>query len=174
MIASTILQTIATAAKPWASLYSNSTAVDAAVTFGHIIGTLFAGGIAISADRATFKALRGTDEDRTRLLIDLGNTHAWVITGLTLIFISGLLQALSDVKTFGVSIVFWTKMALVALLLVNGAVLQRTERTLRAGSNTTQGAASMKTLWRRLGFAAGASITLWTAIVLAGVILQTS
>lgn len=174
MIPSTIIQTIATTAKPWASLYSNYTAVAVTVTFAHVAGMLFAGGIAISTDRATLKALRGTEEDRARVLTDLEKTHTWVLTGLTVVLLSGLLQAFSDVKTFGVSIVFWTKMALVALLLVNGAVLQRTEHALRAGGITTQTGHSMKSLWRRLGFTAGASIALWTAIVLAGVILQTS
>ena len=33
IIAANLLQTIATAAKPWASLYSDSTAVSSAVTF---------------------------------------------------------------------------------------------------------------------------------------------
>lgn len=171
---SSIIQAVAAAAKPWASLYSDNTPLAAAVTFAHVIGLVFAGGLAISADRQTFKAFRGSAEDRTRLLKDLGSSHAWVLTGLTIIFISGLLQALADVKTFGVSLVFWTKMALVALLLINGVVLQKTERTLRAGSITTQTQPSTEGLWKRLRFVAAASITLWTAIVLAGVILQTS
>ncbi|MEA2766376.1 MAG: hypothetical protein QOK07_2780, partial [Gemmatimonadaceae bacterium] len=42
------LQAIATAAKPWASLYSDSTAISSAVTFFHLGGLLFAGGLAIS------------------------------------------------------------------------------------------------------------------------------
>jgi hypothetical protein len=168
------LQAIATAAKPWASLYSDSTAISSAVTFFHLGGLLFAGGLAISTDRATFRALRGTDEDRNRLLADLGNSHSWVLAGLSVIFISGLLLALSDVKTFGYSPVYWIKMSLVVLLLLNGLLLQGTERKLRAGSLLIQSTAPRQRLWSRLRFAAATSMVLWTAIVLAGVILVES
>ncbi|HEY8684186.1 MAG TPA: hypothetical protein VIO57_01120 [Chloroflexota bacterium] len=166
-----ILQAVATAAKPWASLYSDSTAVASTVTFFHLGGLLFAGGLAIASDRATFRAFRGTDEDRNRLLVDLGNSHSWVLAGLSVIFVSGLLLALSDVKTFGYSPIYWTKMSLVVLLLLNGSVLQRTEQKLRAGSLLTQSTAPRQRLWSRLRFAAATSMALWTAIVLAGVIL---
>lgn len=169
--AATVLQTVATAAKPWASLYSDSRAVSSAVTFLHLGGLLFAGGLAIASDRATFRALRGTAEDRSRLLVDLGSAHGWVLAGLSVIFVSGLLLALSDVKTFGTSPTYWTKMSLVALLLANGALLQRTERKLRGGNLLSQSTAPMPRLWSRLRFAAATSIALWTAIVLAGVIL---
>jgi hypothetical protein len=166
-----ILQAVATAAKPWASLYSDSKAVSSAVTFFHLGGLLFAGGLAVASDRATFRALRGTDEDRSRLLFDLGNAHSWVLAGLSVIFVSGLLLALSDVKTFGYSPIYWTKMSLVVLLLLNGSLLQRTEQKLRAGSLLTQSTAPRQRLWSRLRFAAATSMALWTAIVLAGVIL---
>jgi hypothetical protein len=174
MIAATLLQTVATAAKPWAALFSDSRAVSSTVTFLHLGGLLFAGGLAIASDRATFRALRGTDEDRSRLLEDLGNAHAWVVAGLSVIFMSGLLLALSDVKTFGNSPIYWTKMSLVALLLANGSLLQRTEQKLRSGSLLTQSTAPRQRLWSRLRFAAVTSMSLWTAIVLAGVILVES
>jgi hypothetical protein len=174
MILAPILQAVATAAKPWAALYSDSRAVSSAVTFFHLGGLLFAGGLAVSSDRATFKALRGSDEDRSRLLVDLGSAHAWVLAGLTVIFASGLLLALSDVKTFGASPIYWTKMSLVALLLVNGSVLQRIEQKLRAGHLLTQATKPRLKLWSRLQLAAATSMTLWTAIVLAGVILVES
>jgi hypothetical protein len=172
-IASTI-QAVATAAKPWASLYSDSTVVSSAVTFFHLAGLLFAGGLAIATDRSTFRALRGTDEDRNRLLVDLGNSHSWVLGGLSVIFVSGLLLALSDVKTFAYSPVYWTKMSLVVLLLLNGSLLQRTERKLQAGSMLIQSTGPRQRLWSRLRFAAASSMLLWTAIVLAGVILVES
>lgn len=166
-----ILQAVAAAAKPWASLYSDSKAVSSTVTFFHLGGLLFAGGLAVASDRATFRALRGTDEDRSRLLVDLGSAHSWVLAGLSVIFVSGLLLALSDVKTFGYSPIYWTKMSLVVLLLVNGSLLQRTEQKLRAGGLLTQSTAPRQQLWSRLRFAAATSMALWTAIVLAGVIL---
>jgi uncharacterized membrane protein len=173
-IAATALQSVAAAAKPWASLYSSVRAVSSTVTFLHLAGLLFAGGLAVSSDRATFRALRGTNEDRSRLLDDLGNAHAWVLGGLSVIFVSGLLLALSDVKTFGKSPIYWTKMSLVVLLLINGALLKRTEQKLRTGSLLIQSTERMRRLWARLRFTAATSMALWTAIVLAGVILVES
>ena len=171
IIAAGILHTVESAAKPWAALYSDSRAVSSAVTFFHLAGLLFAGGLAVTSDRATFRALRGTEDDRSRLLVDLANSHAWVIGGLSVIFASGILLALSDVKTFGPSPIYWTKMSLVALLLINGALLQRTEKKLRAGTLLSQSTAPVQRLWKRLRFAAASSMVLWTAIVLAGVVL---
>jgi hypothetical protein len=78
------------------------------------------------------------------------------------------------VKTFGKSPIYWTKMSLVVLLLANGSLLQRTEQKLRAGTLLTQSTAPRRRLWSRLHFAAATSMTLWTAIVLAGVILVES
>ena len=171
MTVSSLIQAVATAVKPWSVLFSDYTAVSSAVTFFHLGGLLFAGGLAISSDRATFRALRGTDEDRSRLLTDLDNSHRWVLTGLAVIFASGILLALSDVKTFAYSPTYWIKMSLVVLLLANGVLLQRTEQRLRAGSLLPQSTSPPQKLWSRLRFTAAASMTLWTAIVLAGVVL---
>lgn len=165
---------MATAVKPWATLYSDYTSVSSTVTFFHLAGLLFAGGLAIASDRATFRAFRGDDQERSRLLVDLGNAHSWVLAGLSVIFGSGILLLLSDVKTFAYSPTYWIKMSLVVLLLANGVVLQRTERQLRAGTLLNQVAPARQKLWSRLRFTAAASMTLWTAIVLAGVILVES
>lgn len=169
-----VIQAVATAVKPWSTLYSDSTAISSAVTFFHLGGLLFAGGLAVSSDRATFRALRGSDDDRTRLLTDLSNAHRWVLAGLSVIFASGLLLALSDVKTFAYSPTYWIKMSLVVLLLTNGVLLQRTEQKLRSGTLLTQSTPPRQKLWSRLRFAAAASMALWTSIVLAGVILVES
>lgn len=174
MTVANMVQSVATAVKPWAILFSDHTAISSGVTFFHVAGLLFAGGVAIASDRATFRALRGTDDDRGRVLADLGNSHRWVISGLTIIFFSGVLLALSDVKTFAYSPTYWIKMSLVVLLLANGVLLQRTERKLREGNMLSQSAAPGRKLWSLLRFTAAASMTLWTAIVLAGVILVES
>jgi hypothetical protein len=165
------LQTVANAAKPWAALYGDSVVVSSSVTFAHIAGLLFGGGLAIASDRATLRALKGSADDRSRLLMELASSHRWVLTALALIFVSGLLLALSDVKTFGTSIVYWTKMGLVVLLLANGALLQRTERHLRAVELRDPFAPDVKRRWSQLRLTAIASMTLWTLIALAGVIL---
>ncbi len=87
---------------------------------------------------------------------------------------SGILLATADVETFGKSWVFLVKMALVALLLVNGSVLQRTERALRSRSSTAWEMTGGDPLWTRLRTTAVMSVTLWTAILLAGTILANS
>ena len=56
-----------------------------------------------------------------------GSGWAWrsrvVVAGLTLIVISGLLMLAADLDTFLHSRVFWIKMTLIVLLLINGALL---------------------------------------------------
>ena len=171
MLLPAIVQSLVTIAKPWAGLYGDSVAVSSAVTFAHVGGMLFGGGLAIASDRATLRALKGSADDRSRLLTELSSSHRWVLTALAVIFVSGLLLALSDVKTFAVSGVYWIKMGLVALLLLNGAVLQRTEQELRRDSLRDPAAPDVKRRWSRLRLTAITSIALWTLIALAGVIL---
>jgi hypothetical protein len=81
------------------------------------------------------------------------------------------LLALSDVKTFGTSLTFWTKMVLIILLLINGSVLQRTERQLRGSVFFDANSDSVRRGWSRLRVTAIISLALWTSITLAGVIL---
>ncbi len=168
------LHSLADVLKPWQSLFSNSKVVSDGVTFLHLAGVLFGGGFAIAADRATFRALRGTADERTRLLTDIGDVHRPVLIGLGVVFGSGILLATSDVETFGKSPVFLIKMTLVALLLVNGLALERTEKALRNRSPSRVDIASEQRLWSRLHRTAVASVTLWTSIVLAGTILVNS
>ena len=60
---------------------------------------------------------------------------------------------------------FWVKMGLVALLLLNGLVMTRTESTLRRAPNGDASA------WGRLRTTAVVSGVLWLATLLAGVAL---
>lgn len=168
------LHALAGLLKPWERLFNNSKFVSNGVTFLHLGGLLFAGGFAIAADRATFRALRGTPEDRVTLLREVGDVHQPVLIGLGVLFVSGILLAASDVETFGKSLVFLVKMVLVALLMLNGLALQRTENALRARIASGSGAVSEEPMWQRLRRTAIASVTLWTAILLAGTILVNS
>jgi hypothetical protein len=171
MLLPAIVQSLARVAKPWAGLYGDSVVVSSTVTFAHVAGLLFGGGLAIASDRATLRAMKGSADDRSRLLMDLSSSHRWVLTSLVVIFASGLLLALADVKTFATSAVYWTKMGLVALLLINGAALQSTEQHLRKVSLRDPAAPDVRRRWSRLRLTAMTSIALWTLIALAGVIL---
>jgi hypothetical protein len=163
-----IIHTVAQLLSPWQSIYSNSKAVSSGVTFIHLAGLLFAGGFAVAADRATLRASRSTPERRVNALNELDAVHRPVLAGLGVIFASGVLQFGADVETFATSPVYWTKMSLVVLLLVNGYVLKRTETTLRSCG----GGQPHDPLWDRLRATSIVSVVLWAAIVLAGTILN--
>ena len=155
---------LARLAEPWNNLYSDSKAVASAVLFFHLVPLLLAGGAALTADRATIRVARGSADDRARHRGDLARTHAVVLGGLALSFASGVLLFLSDVDEFLGSPVFWVKLGLIGLLLLNGFLMTRTERALSAGGNESA-------LWARLRTISVLSLILWIATTLAGVVL---
>jgi uncharacterized membrane protein len=151
--------------EPWNSLYSDSKAVASAVMFFHLVPLLIAGGAALTADRATLRASRASGDDRTRQLGELARTHAIVLVGLALSFVSGVLLFLSDVDEFLGSPFFWVKLGLVGLLLLNGFMMTRAEKALASGGDQT-------TLWARLRTISVLSQLLWISTTLAGVVLM--
>lgn len=148
---------------PWQQLFSDSKLVDIAVTSVHLLAVLVGGGLAVSADRATLRAMRGDPLARARVVQELHATHRPVLIGLLVLFLSGVALATADIKTFAHSPVFLVKMTLVALLLVNGAVIFRTGQALREDSTDAR--------WRRLHLVSWISLVLWMGIVVAGVTL---
>lgn len=156
---------LARLAEPWNSLYSDSKVVSSAVVFLHLLPLLVAGGAALTADRATLRAARGTTDDRARQLGELARVHAVVLGGLALSFVSGVLLFLSDVDEFLGSPVFWVKLGFVGLLLLNGFMMTRTEKALASGGDETA-------LWARLRTISVLSLVLWTTTTLVGVVLM--
>lgn len=152
-------------AEPWNSLYSDSKAVASAVLFLHLVPLLLAGGAAITADRATLRVFRGSADDRARQLGDLARTHALVLGGLALSFVSGVLMFLSDVDQFLETPIFWVKLSLVGLLLLNGFMMTRTERALGSGPDH-------QLLWARMRTISVLSLILWITTTLVGVVLS--
>ena len=154
------------AVEPWANLYSHSKGLETVIMFLHIGGLLLAGGFAVAADRGTLRALARPAGERAGHMADLASIHRWVIGGLVIVALSGLLQFASDLETFWGSWIFWSKMAMVAILLVNGLVMQRAEQAVaREGGDASPG-------WTRLKRAAVVSLVLWFATTLAGVALM--
>jgi hypothetical protein len=86
--------------------------------------------------------------------------------------VSGVLLALADVETFLPSWIFWLKLALVAALLANGALLMRAERALREDVNAPTSADDETILWSRIRTRAISSVLLWTATAIAGLVLS--
>jgi hypothetical protein len=163
-----IIETLEAALKPWADFYGHTKPVQAGIEFLHVGGLLVGGGFAIASDRAALRALKADLEQRKHVLRDFATIHTPVIMALAVSVISGLLMLASDVGTFLVSPVFWTKMALVLLLLANGYLVKRTDEQLNADPSPGNRA------WSRFRIGAIASITLWLSTTLAGVILLNS
>lgn len=161
----TIVSTAAAFAAPWAHLYGDSKVVSTGVTFAHLGGLLLGGGFAIAADRATLRLQRTAPGNLTTHLADLHALHRPVLIGLGLTFASGLLMLAADIRTFLPAPLFWVKMSVIAMLLGNGALLQRSETALRLGTGQPDRA------WRRLRACAGCSLALWFGSLFLGTAL---
>lgn len=158
-----IIHSLVRLVEPWKAIYDHSTIVSTAVMGAHLVALLFSGGLAVASDRSTLRAMRLDESTRLRQLGELRAVHRPILIGLGLSFITGLLLAAADLATFLGSAVFWAKLGLVVVLLINGGFLARTEMRL----------AQMPTpsLWRQLRRSSWASLALWTATVVVGVVL---
>ena len=163
-----IIETLEATLKPWADFYSHTKPVQAGVEFFHVAGLLVGGGFAIASDRLALRAINGDLEHKKYVLREFSSIHTPVVMALSISVLSGLLMLASDVGTFLVSPVFWTKMTLVVLLLANGYLVKRTDEQLNADPSPGNRA------WNRFKFGAIASIMLWLSTTLAGVILLNS
>jgi uncharacterized membrane protein len=146
----------------WVSLYANHAALRTGIEFMHIGGLVAGGGCAITADLATITAVRDGSAARTTQLHLLKQTHRIVVLGLVALGVSGLLLFGADVQTFLYSRIFWLKMGLMVLLLINGLLLLRGERQVQRGERHA---------WARLHYTAVASLVLWFLTTLAGAAL---
>jgi hypothetical protein len=151
--------------QPWNDYYSHSKGAETVVQFLHIGGLLLAGGLAVAADRGTLRTVRGVVADRGQHLRELAAVHRSVITGLVVVVISGLAMLTADIETFFGSWIFWTKMGLVALLLINGLMMLRAETAL------AKDAAPASPAWSALRRGAISSLALWFVITALGVAL---
>ncbi len=151
---------IATLAESWGSFYGDHTVVSVAVLFCHLAGLLIGGGAALAADRAILVAARDASQ-QAACLASLARAHRVVVPALVVMVVSGVLMALADFEAFTSSRVFYLKLALVALLGLNGLVLVWAERSADRGGATSA--------WGRLRATAMVSSVLWVGMVLVGV-----
>ena len=149
----------------WNSVYSNHALLRTAVNFIHVGGLLLGGGCAITADLATIEAVREGPIVRSSQLHVLKRTHTLVVTGIAALAVSGLLLFAADADTFLHSRIFWLKMGLMAMLLLNGVLMLIGERRVSRGDTRA---------WRRLHGVAVSSLLLWFLTTLAGAALTNS
>ena len=149
----------------WNSIYSNHALLRTAVTFIHVGGLMLGGGCAITADLATIEAVREGPIGRSSQLHVLKRTHTIVVTGIAALAVSGLLLFAADVDTFLHSRIFWLKMGLMAMLLLNGVLMLLGERRVLRGDTRA---------WKRLHRVAVSSLLLWFLTTLAGAALSNS
>ena len=161
-----IVETIAAAAKPWHDFYAHSKPTSVAITWVHIAALVIGGGFAMASDRIALRLGSASGERRAAVLDDFHAVHRPIISALVVATISGVALTLSDVETFLVSPVYYIKMGLIVVLLLNGYGVMLTERKLRLDPTATN------VHWKRFTFGAVASISLWLGTTLAGVMLM--
>jgi uncharacterized membrane protein len=149
--------------EPWNHLFAHSKWVSGTVTGAHILFLMFGGGLAIAADRTTLRVDHADSEAREEQIREIRAVHVPVLVSLVILLVSGVLLAASDIETFLPSGWFWLKIGLVVLLMINGSVLTLTERRLGRGMTDAD--------WVRMRTLAWASIVLWTATTVVGLVL---
>jgi uncharacterized membrane protein len=163
-----IVQQLAAALEPWKTYWADHDVVSTAVTTTHVVCIVIAAGLAIAADRMTLRVRRRADNERLLHARELRELHRPVLAALTVVVISGVLMAGSDIEEFFGNPVFWVKMGLIVVLLINGLMLQKYESRLLS---STEGGDVATADWSRLSVFARVSMTLWIATTIAGMVL---
>ena len=160
--------------EPWRRVFAHSPLLSTVILFGHLGGLLAAGGLTVASDRATLRLDPNDDVDRQRHLADLAHLQTPVWIAFVVALLSGALLFLADVEAFAASRIFWTKMALVALLVANAVTSARLDAALRRDAYVGSAAAESADYtrrWRRRRAFAIASAMLWFGLVLIGAAL---
>ena len=158
---------------PWHDRFGGSTIYPIVTEATHLLAMFVGGGLAVAADRTTLRLQREKRELRRAVLNELCYLHRPVLIALSISLLSGLAFATADIDVFLLSPAFYIKMGFVGLLLANGALLQRTEVSLRKAlkDDPVRADAFATRQWDRLRFRSICSIALWSATLVAGVIL---
>jgi hypothetical protein len=164
-----LIRDLAGVTAPWRSLFSHSTTLEMSVVGTHVLSMLVAGGLAIAHDRGTLRAGGWTPPIREHHFAELHAVHRTIVVALAICMLSGLALFAADVKTYAVSLPFWIKMSLIAMLLGNALIMTATESTLRADAG---GGAALA--WARIRATSIVSALLWGSIVLVSIVLSLS
>jgi len=151
---------VASMTNRWADFYDAHRMVSVAVRYLHLAGLVVGGGTALAADRQLLRALRLSPSERTATVETLHASHRVVVPALAVVIATGVLMTATDTATFFASPLFWAKMGLVGLLLLNGGGLLVAERAV-AGERPLG--------WAWLGVTSTASLLLWLVILFMGI-----
>jgi hypothetical protein len=157
----TLPSILSPAVQSWAAFYDAHRAVSITVRFLHLAGLVAGGGAALAADRQILSSLRAKASSRAATLAALRPAHRVVVPALVLVVVTGILLTAADTETFLASRLYWIKMGLVTLLLLNGGAL------VVAGSRAARSAGAEG--WGRLGVTSAGSLVLWLLILYVGV-----
>jgi hypothetical protein len=144
----------------WASYYGDHRMVSVTVRWLHLGALILGGGTALLADRRVLAGIRAGGPAREASLAELDGSHRVVVPSLALVVLTGLLMTASDTATFLSSRLYWMKLGLVALLLLNGTGLLAAERAAKRGRASG---------WSWLAIVSGVSFVLWLVILYFGV-----
>ncbi len=155
-----------TALQPWADHYAQSQWLPLALLTTHVLSLVAGAGVALAVDRRVLRVTTASVDvaapSTAALLDELTDAHPVVMGALAIVLLSGMAMATADLGTYATSRVFWSKMGLVALLLVNGQLMRRAERQLAAESMRM---AALRSSALR-------SVLLWGGIIVLGVVMS--
>ena len=154
---------------PWSDLFSHSSLISGSVVGLHIMALVIGGGLALAADRMTLRVRAGDETARRTQLREVRDVHSIVLVGVVLLFASGVALAAADVETFLPSPIFWTKLVLSFLLVVNGGLLTRVEQRLGGAGQSSK---VDEQLWARVRLLSVSSVFLWVATAVVGIVLS--
>ena len=161
-------------AEPWRRAFAHSPLLSTVVLFGHLGGLLAAGALTVASDRATLRLDPHVEADRRRHLAELARMQSSIWCAFAVALLSGALLFFADVEAFAASRIFWTKMSLVALLVVNALTSAHLDAALRrdvGGGDQDAEIPVNARRWRRRRAGAIASAVLWFGLVLSGAAL---
>ncbi|MBL0940127.1 MAG: hypothetical protein IBJ03_14630 [Gemmatimonadaceae bacterium] len=171
-----VFESLATSLQPWADYYAASAVLPLVVLTAHVVSVFVGGGVAVATDRRLLRAEPGSSESFIAIAEDLQGTHRLVVSMLSITILSGLAMAAADVASYATLRLFWAKMGLIVLLLLNGALMRRTETQLLGAARQTReepiAGPTVTGPWRHLRSAAWRSLVCWLGIVILGVLVS--
>jgi uncharacterized membrane-anchored protein len=147
----------------WAEFYGNHQLASIFVRFIHLTAIVLGGGAALLIDFQVIRASRAGIEQKEKVFRYLKGIHRYVVAWLSVLIVTGVLMTAADYSVLLRSRVYWVKMALIAVLMLNGVTLLFAERNAEK--------LGVSSGWRRLTTASMLSVVLWQTTLFAGAFL---